>query len=53
VACETKLLQSMIGFRNVLLHEYRKLDLNIMVDVIENRIRQLLDFADIALSIDP
>lgn len=45
----TKLLQAMVGFRNVLVHEYQKLDLNIMVDVIESRMRQLLDFANSAL----
>jgi uncharacterized protein YutE (UPF0331/DUF86 family) len=42
-------LQSMVGFRNVLVHEYRKLDLNIMVKVIESHTRELLDFANLAL----
>lgn len=42
-------LQAMVGFRNILVHEYRKLDLGIMVTVIENHVRKLLDFANLAL----
>lgn len=38
-------LQAMVGFRNVLVHAYRKLDLEVMVNVIENHTRDLLDFA--------
>lgn len=37
-------LKSMVGFRNVLVHEYRKLDLEIMTDVINHRLEDLLDF---------
>jgi len=43
-------LQAMVGFRNILVHEYRKLDLSIMVKVIENHTRDLLDFANVALA---
>lgn len=46
-----KALQAMVGFRNILVHEYKKLDLKIMVDVIENRVRELLDFANDVLKI--
>lgn len=42
-------LQAMVGFRNILVHEYKKLDLHIMVEVIEHRMRELLDFANTAL----
>jgi uncharacterized protein YutE (UPF0331/DUF86 family) len=42
-------LQGMVGFRNILVHEYTRLDLNIIIDVIENRLQLLLDFADLAL----
>lgn len=42
-------LRGMVGFRNVLVHEYTQLDLNIMVDVIENRLDELLDFAQLIL----
>jgi len=44
-----KNLQGMVGFRNILVHEYKDLDLNIMVRVIENHLKDLLDFANIAL----
>ena len=43
------LLQGMVGFRNVLVHEYQRLDLEILVEVIERRVRGLLDFANAAL----
>ena len=44
-----KALQAMVGFRNVLVHEYTRLDLRILVEVIEHRMRELLDFANEAL----
>ena len=42
-------LQAMVGFRNTLVHQYQNLDLQIMVAVIEHRLRELLDFAQAAL----
>ena len=42
-------LKGMVGFRNILVHEYRKLDLDIMVDVIENRVDDLLKFTTIMI----
>ena len=39
-------LEGMVGFRNVLVHEYQQLDINLMIDVIENRLGDLLLFAD-------
>jgi len=42
-------LQAMVGFRNLLVHDYADLDLSIIVDVIENHLQELLDFADLAL----
>lgn len=42
-------LKGMVGFRNVLVHEYTKLDLNIMVDVIENHLDELIAFAQLIL----
>ncbi len=42
-------LQAMVGFRNTLVHQYQTLNLQIMVDVIEHRLRELLDFAQAAL----
>jgi uncharacterized protein YutE (UPF0331/DUF86 family) len=37
-------LIKMIGFRNVLVHEYQQLDIDLMVDVIEHHLDDLLDF---------
>jgi uncharacterized protein YutE (UPF0331/DUF86 family) len=42
-------LQAMVGFRNILVHEYAALDIEVVVDVIEHRMRELLDFANAAL----
>lgn len=41
-------LQAMVGFRNIMVHQYQKLDAGIIVDVIENRLHELLDFANAA-----
>jgi uncharacterized protein YutE (UPF0331/DUF86 family) len=46
---QMNILQGMVGFRNTLVHQYKKLDLNIMMDVIEHRMFDLLDFANCAL----
>ena len=46
---QMKTLQSMIGFRNILVHEYQRIDLHILVNVIEHRMQELLDFANVAL----
>jgi uncharacterized protein YutE (UPF0331/DUF86 family) len=43
-------LQAMVGFRNTLVHQYQELDLRIVVDVIEHRLGDLLEFASIALA---
>ncbi|MEO5378047.1 MAG: DUF86 domain-containing protein [Magnetococcus sp. DMHC-6] len=44
-------LQAMVGFRNVLVHAYQKMDHSILVNVIEKRVRECLDFADRAMQI--
>ena len=46
-------MKGMVGFRNVLVHEYRRMDLNIMVDVVEHHLHDPLDFADMALNALP
>ncbi len=46
---QMRTLQSMVGFRNILVHQYRKLELDIVVNVIEGRMWELLDFADAML----
>ncbi|MGH8468702.1 MAG: type VII toxin-antitoxin system HepT family RNase toxin [Gammaproteobacteria bacterium] len=40
-------LQAMVGFRNILV---QKLDLDIMVEIIERRLGDVLDFANFALA---
>ncbi|MBN1866957.1 DUF86 domain-containing protein [Candidatus Sumerlaeota bacterium] len=40
----SQLLQGMVGFRNVLVHEYQKMDIRIMRDVVENRLDDLAAF---------
>jgi uncharacterized protein YutE (UPF0331/DUF86 family) len=42
-------MKGMVGFRNVLVHQYKKLDLNVMVDVIEHHLFDAQDFANRAL----
>lgn len=39
-------LERMVGFRNVLVHEYQRLDIGLMIEVIENRLDDLLLFVD-------
>jgi len=39
-------LQGMVGFRNVLVHEYQRLDIDILVDVIEHRLDDLIAFSN-------
>jgi len=36
----------MVGFRNVLVHEYQRLDIDILVDVIEHRLDDLIAFSN-------
>lgn len=44
-----KKLEGMVGFRNVLVHEYQRMDIDLMIDVIENRLDDLLLFTDAIL----
>ena len=39
-------LQKMVAFRNILVHEYQRMDLKRLIDVIENRLDDLLAFVD-------
>jgi uncharacterized protein YutE (UPF0331/DUF86 family) len=41
-----KNLYKMIGFRNILVHEYQQLDLNVMANIIKNNLNELLLFTD-------
>ena len=42
-------LEGMVGFRNVLVHEYQRMDMRLMIDVIENRLDDLLHFTDLVV----
>lgn len=44
-------LMTMVGFRNVLVHRYKDLDVTILIDVIDNRLSDLLAFANQAVEI--
>lgn len=37
-------LKGMVGFRNIMVHQYQEMDLKIMVDVIEHRLDDLVFF---------
>ena len=39
-------LQGMVGFRNIMVHEYQDMDLKIMIDVIEHHLDDLIDFTN-------
>ncbi len=39
-------LKGMVGFRNILVHEYQYVDLKIMVDVIEHHLEDLVIFTN-------
>lgn len=40
-----KKMRGMLRFRNVAIHEYQELDLNIVQSIIENNLQDLLEFA--------
>ena len=42
-------LRAMVGFRNVIVHQYTELDINLMTDVIENHLAMPIDFAQALL----
>jgi uncharacterized protein YutE (UPF0331/DUF86 family) len=39
-------LKGMVGFRNILVHQYEDLDIEIMKDVIEHHLGDLIDFTN-------
>jgi len=40
-----KKLKAMVGFRNVLAYQYREMNLDLMVEIIERHLDELIDFA--------
>jgi len=41
-----KHLEGMVGFRNILVHEYQRMDIGLMVEVIENHLEDLVLFSN-------
>lgn len=39
----------MIGFRNIAVHDYQELDIEIVVEILEKNLDQLLEFAELIL----
>jgi uncharacterized protein YutE (UPF0331/DUF86 family) len=44
-------LQKMVGFRNILIHEYQDLDVSLMEDIIRNHLDDLVDFTNAILKL--
>jgi uncharacterized protein YutE (UPF0331/DUF86 family) len=44
-------LQRMVGFRNIAIHEYQRLDPQIVVAIIEKELDQLLEFSRVMLKL--
>ena len=42
----------MVGFRNVLVHQYQELDLAVLTEVVEHRLEDLLEFTDWILRLE-
>ena len=45
-------MTKMIGFINIAVHDYKKIDEEILKDVIENHLNELLDFARVILNLE-
>ena len=45
-------LFNMVSFRNIAVHTYQTLDLGIVVEVIQNKLDDVIQFADIILDLD-
>lgn len=37
-------MQKMVGFRNVLVHQYQELDIDLMKDIVENHLDDLIEY---------
>jgi uncharacterized protein YutE (UPF0331/DUF86 family) len=48
---QSRALQAMVGFRNTVVHDYRRVNLSIVVEVIEERLGELLAFANRAVQL--
>ena len=48
----SKNMQGMVGFRNIAVHDYKEIDEDILKDVIENHLKDLIEFARIILNLN-
>ena len=39
-------LEGMVGFRNILVHEYQRMDIELMIEVIEHHLDDLVEFTN-------
>lgn len=49
----TTTLKAMVGFRNIVMHQYKELDLDKVRAIIEHRLDELLAFSKVMLQADP
>ncbi len=42
-----KKLEGMVGFRNILVHQYQRMEISLMVQVIEHHLEDLVDFTNL------
>ena len=47
----SKNMKNMIGFRNIAIHDYKQIDEDILIDVIENHLNDLIEFARTILNL--
>lgn len=45
-------MQKMVGFRNIAIHDYKQIDEEILADVIENHLKDIVDFAREILNLE-
>lgn len=45
----TKRLQGMVGFRNIAIHDYQAIDLDIVIEIIEKRMKDISQFKEALL----
>lgn len=43
-------LKSMAGFRNLAIHDYSSMNIDVVVKIVKNNLKDLLEFADVAIS---
>ena len=49
----SEVLQKMVGFRNIAIHDYMQINMDILKHIIEHRLEDLLLFAKILMKVEP